>query len=173
MAEVMNGSPAEISPSTSSTTCESVSMDRKWKTSSTSSSTPPGHVHVDAAKVGGGREATMCEMKNCSSRREQILLTRVRGVDVLRDPRLNKVGPRPFFYSASATARYLNYPISPYRVGIQEGLCGLVVIRPAASAKGPWFNSPVARTYLRFNSRTSTPAGKRCLAVRCTVAHKM
>ena len=32
----------------------------------------------------------------------------------------------------------------------------------AAGAKGPDFNSPVARAYLRFNSRASTRAGKQC-----------
>ena len=39
---------------------------------------------------------------------------------------------------------------------IYRGLGGLVVIHSAASAKGPGFNSTVARTYLRFNSRAST-----------------
>ena len=33
-----------------------------------------------------------------------------------------------------------------------RGLGGLVVIHSAASAKGPVFNSLVARAYLRFNS---------------------
>ena len=45
-----------------------------------------------------------------------------------------------------------------------------MVIHTAASAKGPGFNSPVARAYLRFNSRASTLASKQCLAMRCTVA---
>ena len=44
----------------------------------------------------------------------------------------------------------------------------LVVTHSAAGAEGPGFNSPVARAYLRFNSRASTPAGKqrRLCAVR-------
>ena len=46
---------------------------------------------------------------------------------------------------------------------------GLVVTHSAAGAKGPGLNSRVARAYLRFNSRASTPAGKQCLAMRCTV----
>ena len=38
---------------------------------------------------------------------------------------------------------------------------GLVVIHSAASAKGPGLDQfPVARAYLRFNSRASTLAGK-------------
>ena len=45
-----------------------------------------------------------------------------------------------------------------------------MVIHSAASAKGLGFNSPVVRSYLRFNSRASTLAGKQCLAMRCTVA---
>ena len=42
------------------------------------------------------------------------------------------------------------------------GLGGLVVTHSAAGAKGPGFNSPVARAYLRFNSRASTLTGKQC-----------
>ena len=38
----------------------------------------------------------------------------------------------------------------------------------AAGAKDPEFNSPVARAYLRFNSRASKLAGKQ-LAMRYTV----
>ena len=37
----------------------------------------------------------------------------------------------------------------------------------AASTNGPRFNSSVIRAHLRFNS---TPAGKQCLAMRCTIA---
>ena len=47
-------------------------------------------------------------------------------------------------------------------VHIHRGLGDLVVIHSTASAKGPGFNSPVARTYLRFNSRASTLASKKC-----------
>ena len=42
------------------------------------------------------------------------------------------------------------------------GLGGRVVKHSAARAKGQWFNSPVARAYLKFNSRVSTLADKRC-----------
>ena len=42
------------------------------------------------------------------------------------------------------------------------GLGGLVVIHSAAGAKGPGFNSPVARAYLTFNSQTSTLGGNEC-----------
>ena len=42
------------------------------------------------------------------------------------------------------------------------GLGDLVVTHSAAGAKGPGFNSRVARAYLRFNSRPSTLAGKQC-----------
>ena len=45
-------------------------------------------------------------------------------------------------------------------MGCRNG--GLVVLHSAASAKGPGFNSPVARAYLRFNSRASTLAVKQC-----------
>ena len=37
-----------------------------------------------------------------------------------------------------------------------------MVIHSAASAKGPRFNFPVARTHLIFTSRSSTLAGKQC-----------
>ena len=37
-----------------------------------------------------------------------------------------------------------------------------MVIHLAASVKGPGFNSPIARAYLRFNSRASTLAVKQC-----------
>ena len=36
-------------------------------------------------------------------------------------------------------------------------------------AKGPGFNSPVAKAQLRFNSWASTLAGKQCIAKLCTV----
>ena len=49
-------------------------------------------------------------------------------------------------------------------------LGGLVIIPSASGAKGPGFNSPVTRAYLRFNSWASTLAVKQCLAMRCTVA---
>ena len=58
-------------------------------------------------------------------------------------------------------------------LGGHRGLGGLVVIHSAASANGPGSNSSIARAYLRFNSRASTLAGKQCLAMRCTVAHKL
>ena len=48
-----------------------------------------------------------------------------------------------------------------------------MVIHSAAGAKGPGFNFPVARAYLRFNCRAGTLAGKQCLAMRGTVAHKL
>ena len=38
------------------------------------------------------------------------------------------------------------------------GLGGLVVTHSAAGVMGPGFNSPVARAYLRVNSRASTLA---------------
>ena len=37
-----------------------------------------------------------------------------------------------------------------------------MVTHSAAGAMGPGFNFPVARTYLRFNYRASTLAGKQC-----------
>ena len=37
-----------------------------------------------------------------------------------------------------------------------------MVIHSAAGARCPGFNSPVARAYLRLNSRASTLAGKQC-----------
>ena len=43
-------------------------------------------------------------------------------------------------------------------VNIIIGQGGLVVMHSAASAKGPGFNSPVARAYLRFISWASTLA---------------
>ena len=45
-------------------------------------------------------------------------------------------------------------------LGDLTGLGGLVVIHSAASAKGPGFNSPIFRAYLRFNSRASKLTGK-------------
>ena len=59
-----------------------------------------------------------------------------------------------------------------YQVAILylEALVDPVVIHSAASAKGPWFNFPVARVYLRFNYRASTLADRQCLAMRCMVA---
>ena len=45
-----------------------------------------------------------------------------------------------------------------------------MVIHSGAGAKGPGFDSPVARAYLRFNSQASALAGKQCLAMHCTVA---
>ena len=42
------------------------------------------------------------------------------------------------------------------------GIGGLLVIHSAAGAKGPGFNSPVARAYFRFNSQASTLAGQQC-----------
>ena len=42
------------------------------------------------------------------------------------------------------------------------GLVGLVVTHSAAGANGPGFNSPVGRTYLRFNYPASSLAGKQC-----------
>ena len=49
---------------------------------------------------------------------------------------------------------------------------GLVVIHSAAGAKSLGINSPVARTYSRFNSQVSTDYTDRqaVLAMRCTVA---
>ena len=44
-----------------------------------------------------------------------------------------------------------------------------MVIHSAAGAKGPAFNSPVARAYLTFNSRASTLAGKQYLVISCTI----
>ena len=41
-------------------------------------------------------------------------------------------------------------------------VCGVMVTNSAADAKGPRFNSSVARTYLGFNSRASTLTGKQC-----------
>ena len=52
-----------------------------------------------------------------------------------------------------------NFPFAAVKLP-ERGLGGLVVIHSAASVKGSGFNSPVARAYLRFNSRTSTLAGK-------------
>ena len=49
-----------------------------------------------------------------------------------------------------------------------RGLVGLVVAHSAAGAKGPGLNSPVTRTYLRFNSRASTLAGRQCRPCGCT-----
>ena len=37
-----------------------------------------------------------------------------------------------------------------------------MVIHSVAGAKGPGFNSPVVRAYLRFISRVSTLVGKQC-----------
>ena len=54
-----------------------------------------------------------------------------------------------------------------------RGLGGLVVTNSAAGAKGPRFNSPVARSYLRFNSRACTWQASSVVAMRCTVAHKL
>ena len=56
------------------------------------------------------------------------------------------------------------------RQSTSRGLDGLVVIHSAASANGPGVDLPVARAYLRFNSRASTLAGKQCLAMRCMIA---
>ena len=41
--------------------------------------------------------------------------------------------------------------------------CDVVATHYAAGATGPGLNSAVVRTYLRFNSRASTLAGKQCL----------
>ena len=50
---------------------------------------------------------------------------------------------------------------------ICRGLDGLVITHSDAGAKGPGFNSEVARAYLRFNSRASTLAGKQCWLHSC------
>ena len=42
----------------------------------------------------------------------------------------------------------------------KQSLCGPMVTHSAAGAKGPGFNSPVARAYLRFISRASILEGK-------------
>ena len=52
----------------------------------------------------------------------------------------------------------------------EQSLAGLVVTHSTAGVNDLGFNCPVARTYLRFNSRASTLASKQCLAMRCMVA---
>ena len=47
-------------------------------------------------------------------------------------------------------------------ITIITDLDGPVVTHSTAGVKGPGFNSPVARAYLRFNFRPSTLAGKQC-----------
>ena len=65
----------------------------------------------------------------------------------------NPLQPNPIYNSNPFIVKlHSEYLVARFAMPGQPGLGGLMVTHSAAGAKGPWFDSPVDRAHLIFNS---------------------